>query len=54
MSMYNGVFKKSIDVSVIAKQSDPAKESDSAKEHSIVFFNKSNDIADVAYSVEVS
>ena len=54
MSMYNGVFKKSIDVSVIAKQSAPAKENDSSKEHSIVFFNKSNDIADVAYSVEVS
>ena len=54
MSKYNGVFNKSIDVSVIAKQSAPAKDNESAQAHSIVFFNNANDIQDVAYAVEVT
>lgn len=54
MSKYNGVFNKSIDVSVIAKQSAPVKDNESAQAHSIVFFNNTNDIQDVAYAVEVT
>lgn len=54
MSKYNGVFNKSIDVSVIAKQSAPVKDNKSAQTHSIVFFNNANDIQDVAYAVEVT
>lgn len=54
MSKYNGVFNKSIDVSVIAKQSAPVKDNESAQVHSIVFFNKTDDIQDVAYAVEVT
>lgn len=54
MSKYNGVFNKSIDVSVIAKQSAPVKDNESAQVHSIVFFNNTNDIQDVAYAVEVT
>lgn len=54
MSKYNGVFNKSIDVSVIAKQSAPVKDNESAQAHSIVFFNNTNGIQDVAYAVEVT
>ena len=54
MSKYNGVFNKSIEVSVIAKQSAPVKDSESAQAHSIVFFNNTNDIQNVAYAVEVT
>lgn len=54
MSKYNGVFNKSIDVSVIAKQSAPVKDNESAQAHSVVFFNNTNDIQDVAYAVEVT
>lgn len=54
MSKYNGVFNKSIDVSVIAKQSAPVKDNESAQVHSVVFFNNTNDLQDVAYAVDIT
>ena len=48
MSVYSGVFNKSIDVAVSAKNKDTDAKT------ALVFFNKTSAIHDVAYAVEVT